>query len=415
MNAMQKFGEALARRSAIPVGVWALGGVSLLMDTSSEMIHALLPIYLVSVMGASMEAVGIIEGVAEATAQIVKVFSGALSDRLGRRKWLTGVGYGLAALSKPIFPLAGSLGWVAAARFIDRVGKGIRGAPRDALIADITPAELRGASFGLRQALDTVGAFVGPLIAIALMAATGGAFRVVFWVAVIPGFLAVALLVALVKEPEAKDAPQPTQRIFDRAALARLGPTFWLVAGVATLFALAHFSEAFLVLRVQALGLPTALAPLTLVTMNVVYALAAYPAGVLSDRLDRLTVAAIGFYVLIAADLVLAFAGGLAGAAIGVALWGLHLGLTQGVLSAMVADAAPADRRGAAFGVFNFVGGVAALVASLAAGALWDAIGPGATFLASALVCALGLVALSLAARVAPGLRAKAGGADHGA
>ena len=412
MNALHKLAEALSRRSAIPLGVWALGGVSLLMDVSSEMIHALLPIYLVAVMGASMEAVGVIEGVAEATASIVKVFSGALSDRLGRRKWLTAFGYGLAAFTKPIFPLAGSLGWVAAARFLDRVGKGIRGAPRDALIADITPPELRGASFGLRQTLDTVGAFVGPLIAIALMAATGGAFRVVFWVAVIPAFLAVALLVTIVKEPETNRAPGEARPTFDRAALGRLGGPYWLVVAVASLFALARFSEAFLVLRVQGLGLPLALAPLTLVTMNVVYALAAYPAGALSDRLDRLTVVAIGFYVLIAADLVLAFSGGLVGAALGVALWGLHLGLTQGVLAALVADAAPADQRGAAFGVFNFVSGIAALVASLAAGALWDAIGPGATFLAGALVCALGLVALALAARVVPELRARPGGAE---
>ena len=412
MNAVHKLAEALARRSAIPLGVWALGFVSLLMDVSSEMIHALLPIYLVAVMGASMEAVGVIEGVAEATASIVKVFSGALSDRLGRRKWLTAFGYGLAAFTKPIFPLAGSLGWVAAARFLDRVGKGIRGAPRDALIADITPPELRGASFGLRQTLDTVGAFVGPLIAIALMAATGGAFRVVFWVAVIPAFLAVALLITIVKEPETKSAPGEARPTFDRAALGRLGGPYWLVVAVASLFALARFSEAFLVLRVQGLGLPLALAPLTLVTMNVVYALAAYPAGALSDRLDRLTVVAIGFYVLIAADLVLAFSGGLVGAALGVALWGLHLGLTQGVLAALVADAAPADQRGAAFGVFNFVSGIAALVASLAAGALWDAIGPGATFLAGALVCALGLVALALAARVVPELRARPGGAE---
>ena len=413
MSAMQKFGEALSRRSPIPLGVWALGGVSLLMDVSSEMIHALLPIYLVAIMGASMEAVGIIEGVAEATASIVKVFSGALSDRVGRRKLLTAVGYGLAAISKPVFPLAGSLGWVAAARFLDRVGKGVRGAPRDALIADITPPELRGAAFGLRQALDTVGAFVGPLIAIALMAATGGAFRVVFWVAVLPAFLAVALLVTVVKEPETSRAPGEHRPTFDRAALRRLGAGYWLVVAVASLFALARFSEAFLVLRVQGLGLPLALAPLTLVTMNVVYALAAYPAGALSDRLDRLTVAALGFYLLIAADLVLAFAGGLVGAALGVALWGLHLGLTQGVLAAMVADSAPADQRGAAFGVFNFASGIAALVASLAAGALWDALGPAATFFASALACALGLVALSLAARVVPSLRARVRGAGR--
>ena len=407
MAAMAKLGEALSRRSAIPLGVWALGGVSLLMDTSSEMIHALLPVYLVTVMGASMETVGVIEGVAEATAQIVKVFSGALSDWLGQRKLLAGLGYGLAAISKPVFPLASSIGWVAAARFIDRIGKGIRGAPRDALIADITPAEVRGASFGLRQALDTVGAFLGPLIAIAVMAATGGSFRVVFWVAVIPAALCVLLLVTAVKEPESSRRPGEVRPPISLAALRQFGSAYWVVVAVAALFTLARFSEAFLVLRVQGLGLPATLAPLTLVVMNVVYAAASYPAGALSDRLDRMTVAAIGFYLLIAADLVLAFAGGLAAAALGVALWGLHMGLTQGVLSALVADAAPADQRGSAFGVFNFVSGVAALIASLVAGGLWDAIGPGATFLAGALFCAVALVALSLAARLAPGLRAK--------
>jgi MFS family permease len=390
---------------ALPLAVWALGGVSLLMDVSSEMIHALLPIYLVSVMGASMEAIGVIEGVAEAIASILKVFSGALSDRLGRRKTLAVAGYGLAALSKPIFPLAGSLGWVAAARFIDRVGKGIRGPPRDALIADVTPPYLRGAGFGLRQSLDTVGAFVGPLIAIALMAASGS-FRAVFWVAVLPALLAVALLWAAVDEPAADAAPKPARLPFDRAALRRLGVTYWLVVAVAALFGLARFSEAFLVLRVQEFGLPLALAPLTLVTMNVVYAFAAYPAGVLADRFDRLTVVTIGFFVLIAADLALALAGSLVGAALGVALWGLHLGLTQGVLAALVADAAPADQRGAAFGVFNLVGGVATLIASLVAGGLWDALGPRAAFFGGALACASALVALALAARVAPSLAA---------
>jgi MFS family permease len=272
---------------------------------------------------------------------------------------------------------------------------------------------MRGASFGLRQALDTVGAFLGPLIAIAVMAATGGAFRVVFWVAVIPAVLCVALLLTAVKEPESNRTPGKARPPIAWAALGRLGTAYWVVVAVAALFALARFSEAFLVLRVQGLGLPATLAPLTLVVMNVVYALAAYPAGALSDRLDRMTVAAIGFYLLIAADLVLAFAGGIVAAALGVALWGLHMGLTQGVLSALVADAAPADLRGSAFGMFNFVSGVAALIASLVAGGLWDAIGPGATFLAGALICALALVALSLAARWAPGLRARPGG-DRG-
>ena len=411
---MNRLGQALSHRSAIPRAVWTLGVVSLLMDVSSEMIHALLPIYLVAVMGASMEAVGIIEGIAEATASIVKVFSGALSDWLGRRKLLAGLGYGLAAVSKPIFPLAGSLGWVTAARFIDRVGKGIRGAPRDALIADIAPAEVRGAAFGLRQALDTVGAFVGPLIAIALMAATAGAFRVVFWAAVVPAALAVGLLVVGVREPKPARAPSAARLPFSGEAMRRLGPAYWLVVAIAALFTLARFSEAFLVLRAQGLGLPVALAPLTFVAMNLVYALAAYPAGVLSDRFDRLTIATIGFVLLIFADLALAFADGIAGAALGVALWGLHLGLTQGILSTLVADAAPAEQRGAAFGVFNLVSGLALLAASLAAGALWDAFGPRATFLAGGAVCLAALAALALVARVAPALRARLGGARAG-
>jgi MFS family permease len=413
MNAVHKLAEALARRSAIPLGVWALGFVSLLMDVSSEMIHALLPIYLVTIMGASMEAVGMIEGIAEATASIVKVFSGALSDWLGRRKLLAALGYGLSALSKPIFPLAGSLGWVAGARFLDRVGKGVRGAPRDALIADIAPPEARGAAFGLRQALDTVGAFVGPLIAVALMAATAGAFRVVFWAAVVPAVLAVALLVAVVREPRASRAPDRARLPFSGEAMRRLGPAYWLVVAIAALFTLARFSEAFLVLRAQGLGLPVALAPLTFVAMNLVYALAAYPAGILSDRFDRLTIATIGFVALIAAELALALAGGLAGAALGVALWGLHLGLTQGILSALVADAAPADQRGAAFGVFNLVSGVALLAASLAAGALWDAYGPRAPFFAGAAVALAALAALAVVARAAPTLWARLGGAGR--
>ena len=392
--------------SAIPLGIWALGFVSLLMDVSSEMIHALLPIYLVTVMGASMETIGVIEGVAEATASTAKVFSGALSDWLGKRKALTALGYGLAAITKPVFPLAASIGWVMAARFVDRVGKGVRDAPRDALIADIAPAELRGASFGLRQSLDTVGAFLGPLIAIGLMALTGNQFRMVFWAAVLPAFLAVALLLIAVREPAASKAPRPARFPLSAAALSQLGGAFWLVVGIAFVFTLARFSEAFLVLRAQGLGLPVALAPMTFVTMNVVYALAAYPAGVLSDRFDRMTIVTIGFALLIAADLALAFAGGLAGAALGVALWGLHLGMTQGVLSTLVADTAPASQRGAAFGIFNLASGAALLVASLVAGALWDAFGARAAFLAGAVFTALALIGLAVAARAAPGVRA---------
>jgi MFS family permease len=390
----------------IPRGVWALGFVSLLMDVSSEMIHALLPIYLVALMGASMETIGVIEGIAEATASVTKMFSGALSDWLGKRKALTALGYGLAALTKPVFPLASSIGWVMAARFVDRIGKGVRGAPRDALLADIAPPELRGASFGLRQSLDTVGAFVGPLVAIGLMALTGNRFRIVFWAAVLPAFLAVALLLAAVREPAASRVRRAAHFPLSAAALRQFGTGFWLVVGIAFVFTLARFSEAFLVLRAQGLGLPIALAPMTFVTMNIVYALAAYPAGVLADRFDRMTIATIGFALLIGADLALAFAGGIPGAALGVALWGLHLGLTQGILSTLVADTAPPEQRGAAFGVFNLASGLALLAASLVAGALWDAFGARATFLAGAAFTALALIGLAVASRVAPAIRA---------
>ncbi len=370
------------------------------------MIHALLPVYLVTVLGASMADVGLIEGIAEATAAITKIFSGAISDWLGMRKLLAVLGYGLAALTKPIFPLASSLGWVVAARFIDRLGKGVRGAPRDALIADLSPPELRGASFGLRQSLDTVGAFIGPLIAIGLMAVTANAFRTVFWVAVLPAFLAVALLVTAVQEPE---RPQASRRVgfpLSLPELRRLGSAYWLVTGAATLFTLARFSEAFLILRAQAAGLPVALAPLVLVVMNLVYALAAYPAGILSDRLNRISVLMLGFGLLILGDFVLALSGGLVGIASGIALWGLHMGFTQGLLATLVADTTPPDLRGTAFGVFNLLGGLALLAASVVAGALWDHFGPQVTFFVGAGVTTLSLLGLAAIRWRAPNLGA---------
>ena len=386
--------ELAARRQRvlrqIPSGVWTLGFVSLLMDVSSEMIHGLLPVYLVSVLGASALTVGWIEGVAESTALITRIFSGALSDWLGRRKLLAALGYGLAAVTKPVFPLANSVGWLVAARFVDRIGKGIRGAPRDALVADIAPEQLRGASFGLRQALDTVGAFVGPGLAVLLMLASRDDFRLVFWWAVLPAALSTALIVFAVREPKVTrraEARFPLRR----SELVRLGPRFWVVAAVAAVFTLARFSEAFLILRARGEGLGEAYAPLVLVVMNVVYALAAYPAGVLSDRLGRRGVFLAGIVMLIAADAALAAGGSLGWAALGVALWGLHMGFTQGLIAALVADTAPADLRGTGFGALNLVTGLATLAASLIAGELWDRIGPQATFAAGA---ALALVAL---------------------
>lgn len=390
------------RLREIPNAVWALGFVSLLMDTSSEIIHALLPVYLVSVLGASMVTVGFIEGVAEATASITKVFSGAISDWLGKRKLLAVIGYGLAALTKPIFPLAPSVGWLFAARFVDRIGKGIRGAPRDALIADIAPAKLRGASFGLRQSLDTAGAFIGPALAIGLMWWTANNFRTVFWFAVIPAFLCVALLVLAIDEPERPAGLRKVHSPLSGVELKRLGLAYWFVVGIAVTFSLARFSEAFLILRAQAVGLPVMLVPLVLVLINLVYSLAAYPAGALSDRVNRITLLGIGFGFLVAADLALALTNGLAGVAAGVALWGLHMGFTQGLLATLVADTAPPELRGTAFGMFNLLSGLALLIASVLAGELWQRIGPQSTFLAGAVFTALALAGLAVARRIAP-------------
>jgi len=376
----------------LPTGIWVLGFVSLLMDVSSELIHALLPVYLVVGLGATALSVGIIEGIAEATASIVKVFSGALSDRSGKRKPLAALGYGLAAMTKPVFPLAGSIGWLVAARFIDRVGKGLRGAPRDALVADLSPPDLRGASFGLRQSLDTVGAFIGPLLAIGLMWVFADDFSAVFWIAVVPAVLAFGLILFAVHEPDRPAAVRELKNPLSRAEMSRLGPRFWGVVAVAATFTLARFSEAFLILRAEDVGLRLMWVPLVLVMMNIAYAVSAFPVGVVSDHVDRYTLLTIGLGVLIVADLFLAFSAGLAGIFIGIALWGLHMGFTQGVLSALVADTVPDELRGTAFGFFNLISGLAMLVASVVAGLLWDSFGPQYTFLAGSLFAGVTVV-----------------------
>lgn len=385
-------------RPRMPAGVWVLGGVSLCMDISSEMIHSLLPLFLVGSLGISVLAVGVIEGIAEATALVSKVFSGALSDFLGRRKGLVLLGYAMGAFTKPAFALAQGAGVVVAARFIDRLGKGIRGAPRDALMADITPPAIRGAAFGLRQSLDTVGAFVGPLLATGLMLLWANDFRAVFWVAVVPGLLAVALLALGVREPaqpvDGALAPRRANPI-RREALAQLGPACWRVVAVGAVFTLARFSEAFLVLRAAELAVPVAWVPLVMVAMNVVYAASAYPFGKLSDRMDHGRLLAAGLGVLIASDVALALAGGWLGLAVGVALWGVHMGMTQGLLAAMVADTAPAALRGTAYGMFNLASGVAMLAASAVAGLLWQAWGSSFTFYAGAAFAAITLLALA--------------------
>jgi len=379
-----------------------LGFVSMLMDISSELIHSLLPVFLVSVLGASALTVGLIEGAAEATALIVKVFSGTLSDYLGKRKALVVIGYGLGALSKPLFAIASSAGMVFTARFVDRIGKGIRGAPRDALVADLAPSPVRGAAYGLRQSLDTVGAFTGPLLAVGLMLLWSDDFRAVFWVAVIPGALAVALLIFGVQEP---DRPPRERRInpIHWRELKRLSGAYWWVVAIGAIFTLARFSEAFLVLRAQQGGLPMAWMPLVLVAMNLVYATSAYPFGKLSDSMSHTRLLALGLVVLIGADLVLAHAKSWSVVFLGIALWGLHMGITQGLLATMVADTAPADRRGTAFGFFNLLSGLTMLVASALAGLLWDQLGASFTFYAGVVFCALALVAIAVS-----GLRGQA-------
>jgi MFS family permease len=376
----------------------ALGLVSLFMDISSEMIHSLLPVFLVAVLHSDALFVGLIEGVAEATALITKTFSGALSDWLGKRKILVVLGYGLSTITKPFFALANSVGVVLGARFMDRIGKGIRGAPRDALVADVTPSSSRGAAFGLRQSLDTVGAFLGPTLAMILMFATLDNFRTVFWIAVLPGLLAVTILLFAVKEPDTY-TPKAQHRVIRFREIIALGGLYWLVVGFGFLFSLARFSEAFLLLRAESVGVSESLIPGILLVMNIFYALTAYPAGYLSDRLGRTGLLAIGLVFLIISDLVLALSPNGWIVALGAALWGLHLGLTQGLLSTLVADTAKANLRATAFGIFNLASGIALLIANLIAGELWDLIGASSTFFTGAFFALIALVIYQLILR----------------
>ena len=380
----------------IPKSIWVLGFVSLLMDVSSEMIHSLLPLFMVTTLGTSVLAVGLIEGVAESTALIVKIFSGVLSDYLGQRKRLALLGYALGAFTKPLFAIATSSGLILSARIIDRVGKGIRGAPRDALVAEIAPAHLRGAAFGLRQSLDTVGAFLGPLLAVGLMILWANDFRAVFWVAVIPGLLAVLLLFLGVTEPKQNHTNHRINPI-SKANLKRLNAAYWWVVIIGALFMLARFSEAFLVLKGQQSGIPIAYTPLIMVAMNIIYAATAYPFGKLSDRLSHTRLLAFGLIILIAADLVIANSHHWSTLLFGLTLWGIHMGITQGLLAALVAATSPKDLLGTAYGFFNLMSGIALLVASALAGLVWDLYGSSATFYAGAVFCGLTLVSLTFA------------------
>jgi MFS family permease len=379
----------------MPSGIWVLGFVSLLMDISSEMIHSLLPLFMVTSLGTGTIAVGIVEGLAESLALVVKVFSGTLSDYWGRRKGLALFGYALGACTKPLFAVASGLELILTARLLDRVGKGVRGAPRDALVADIVPPQLRGTAFGLRQALDTVGALLGPLLAVGLMLLWANDFRAVFWVAVVPGLLAVGLLWFGVQEPEHRQV-SARKNPLRWANLARLSTSYWWVVAIGAVFTLARFSEAFLILRAQQGGMPIALIPLVMVAMNLVYSLSAYPFGKLADQMCHMKLLAGGLLILIAADLVLAAGDHWSVVVLGVGLWGLHLGMTQGLLATMIADTAPAELRGTAYGFFNLASGLAMLLASVLAGFLWDHVGPSFTFYAGAIFCMIALLGLVL-------------------
>lgn len=379
----------------IPPSIWALGLVSMLMDISSEMIHSLLPLFMVSTLGASVFMVGLIDGLAESTALIVKIFSGAVSDYLRRRKSVALFGYALSALAKPLFALATSSGTILGARLLDRLGKGIRGAPRDALIADLVAPEARGAAFGLRQSLDTIGAFVGPLLAVGLMLLWANDFRRIFWLAAIPAALAVLLLLFGVQEPEQK-ASGPRPNPLQLASLRRLGSAYWWVVGIGAIFTLARFSEAFLVLRAQQGGVPLALVPLVMVVMNLVYAATAYPFGKLADRMNHSHLLAAGLAVLLLADLVLAWDHHWPTVLPGVLLWGVHLGMTQSLLAAMVANSSPPDLRGTAYGLFSLISGIALLLASAGAGLIWDRFGAATTFYVGAGLSLLAMLLLAL-------------------
>lgn len=380
----------------LPKGIWVLGFVSMFMDISSELVHSLLPIFMATTLGASMVTIGIIEGLAGAAAAITKVFSGVISDYFQKRKLLAVIGYGLAAITKPIFPLATSVGWVFGARFVDRIGKGIRGAPRDALVAEIAPEQLRGAAYGLRQALDSAGAFVGPLLAVAFMIWFANDIKAVLWVAVLPAFIAVLLLIVGVREPEPLVHTAAHRNLLLLNDVKRLRLRYWLVVALGAVFTLARFSEAFLILRAQDVGLAIGYVPVIMIVMNVVYSIFAYPAGMAADRISARTLLLMGLGILVVADIVLAIAASPGIALLGSAFWGLHMALTQGLLSKLVADTAPADLRGTAFGIFNLVSGGALLLASVIAGSLWNTFGASATFIAGASFAAFAAIGLLL-------------------
>jgi len=385
----------VARPGSFPTTVCVLGCVSLLMDVSSEMVQTLLPLYLVSGLGLSAISIGMIEAIAIGTATLTKLFAGVFSDLVGSRKGLVVLGYGLGGVGKRFFPLADGIGAIVGARFIDRVGRGIRSAPRDALIADSAPPDKRGACFGLRESLDTVGGFLGPLIAVLVMLLSGGDYKLVFWLAVIPAVLAVVVLMVGINEKTSRSKPADRQTAMNLLRLApTLGRGFWFVMMAAAILMMARFSEAFLLLQATEIGIAASYVPLVLVLMHLVYGFCAYPVGVLSDRIGRRGLLIGSVVILGAADLILASVPGMAGYLIGIALWGMHMGMSQGLLATLIADHAPDKLRGTAFGVFNLICGVALMVGNLIAGVVWDQIGTYMTFMVVAGFCGLSVIIL---------------------
>jgi MFS family permease len=382
-------------KNSIPKTIWILGFVSLLNDVSTEMIHSVLPMFLVATLGASVTIVGLIEGTAEAIGSILKVFSGALSDYIGHRKWLVFGGYALSTLLKPLYAIASSPLWVLTARLGDRIGKGIRVAPRDALMADCTDPENRGAAYGLRQSLDTVGAVIGPLAASALLFTSSQNFRLIFWTALAPAGLAVILLATGIREPKASQAKSPANPI-NMAALRGLGKQYWALVLVAFVFNLGNSSDAFLLLKAQTVGISAPHIPLVLVTMNVSYAISSYPCGVLSDKLGRfdLLLSSFVLYVAVYAGFALADQPWQIWSLL--VLYGFYLGLSQGNLLAFVADTIPSQLRGTAFGAINLVVGFALLPASMLAGLLWQYVSPAATFFAGSALAVLAIIVFLL-------------------
>lgn len=386
-------------RSAIPATVWMVGFVSLLMDVSSEMINTLLPLYLAGGLGASALAIGFIEGISVAIATASKFLSGVLADFSRRAKPIAVLGYGLAALSRLIFPLATSVDLIVLARAMDRVGKGIRGAPRDAIVAAVTPQGMRGASFGLRKSLDTVGGFLGPLIAIAAMLLLAGDIVTVFWLAALPAGMAVAVLIFAVREPAESRAEIKNIPAFRFADAFRLNPAIWTVICLAGVIMLARFSEAFLLLKSVEAGFSLTWVPVSIVIMHGVYGLCAYPVGKLSDTIGNTGLLLCSLVFLVVAHLTIAFSATVWEFVIGIVFWGLHMGFSQGLLGAMVADASPAGLRASAFGAFNLVTGIVLLIGNVAAGWLWQDLGSHAPFIAGALLSLFAFFAIAVLQR----------------